>query len=132
MNSLKSFTPEELVFNKEDAHKILSFFFGNVQISANLLTNNDIGFAQGLLLEAVDASNKIGVVEAIWRSFNPNASSFASIAKMVIFFVKNSSTTWWRNKNIKNINDLKIYEMVRVTLARNFKSEWAIRIQVEE
>ena len=66
---LKHFQKDEIVISTEDARKILIFFFGNNVPPVEQLTDQDIAFAQALLLEAVDKSYAMGYVNAIFDVF---------------------------------------------------------------
>jgi hypothetical protein len=46
---------------------------------------------------------------------------------MLAKFMVKAPATWWKNKELYKMTDAKIYDNVRATLARNFKSDWAIR-----
>jgi len=68
---LLTFRKEDLFFNEEETRTILKFIFTPTDygIIDSLNINNHVkGFAQGLLIEAIDASYAIGFVEAIFRS----------------------------------------------------------------
>ena len=133
MFNLQRFGKEELVFDQQTAFRVLSWFFGESQLRENDITENDIAFAQALVVEAVDGSNAMGIVEGLMRSFLYRVpTSFSSIRNGVLSLVRRSSSIWWRNKNVKNLKDVVIYDSVRNTLVRNFRSEWESRVQTGE
>src|SRR5712691_265667 len=80
---LRHFSPSELVLSPEDTVAILRFFWPEMDLSRlGTVTGSDREFAQGLLLEAVDASCTMGIVESIYRRFYLKVpTSFGSILK---------------------------------------------------
>jgi len=75
---LRKFKNEELIFDNEESIIILKFIFKNKHSLIDGLEINDKirEFAQGLLLEAVDASYALGFVAALFGgTFNPGASA---------------------------------------------------------
>ena len=70
MVTLKEFSPGELLLDDNETKRILEFFFEN-QANAirDLKINNRIrSFAQGLLVEAIDASYAMGFIEALFKA----------------------------------------------------------------
>ena len=130
---LKKFSGDELIISKEDAQKIFYFFFGE-QIQGELI-NEDVGFAQGLIIEGIERSNEMGMIEDFMKKFFWKVpTSFGMVGSIVKFFIVKSASIWWKNKNIKSINadNLKIYDSIRNTLCLNFRSVWKIRMQTGE
>ena len=75
---LRKFKKEELIFNNDETVVILKFIFKkNHNLIDNLKINDSIReFAQGLLLEAVDASYALGFVHSLFGGvFNPGAGA---------------------------------------------------------
>ncbi len=126
MGHLKQFSSNELVINKGEAFEILNFFFGSFRISREQLTNEDRGFAQALMVEAVDASNSMGKIEGLFKS---SASPYCSITSLAKSIVRQSITSWWKNGKK---NEVVIYNSVKNTLTANFKSVWAYRVETGE
>jgi hypothetical protein len=62
---LRRFSADEIYISKHEAWSILKFFWPEKSLAESDLTDQDINFAQGLLLEAIDASYKMGT----WKSF---------------------------------------------------------------
>lgn len=69
MTNLRKFKKDELIFNEEEAERILQFFFGNIRIHKKQITQDDIAFAQALLAESIEASNKMSLAEALFKAF---------------------------------------------------------------
>lgn len=119
---LKQFTASELVLTKDQAVIVLKFIFksdDHKTIDAAASAADLRGFAQGLLVEAIDASYKIGFVEHIFRaSANPSKGALAIIKG----FAKKASKHWFRHATAQDLMNVKIYEMVVNKLAASFRS----------
>jgi hypothetical protein len=113
------------------AAKILSFFWPGQMILPSDLSESDISFAQALLVEAIDSSYNMGYVEHIFKSFFMKIpASFGSVRDMIKDFAKAALKHWFKHATAGDLNDPKIYESVRLTLARNFASVWKMRNQM--
>ena len=85
---LREFNDDELLFNAQDTTLILKFIFepkDHSKINTLDIDNHFRSFAQGLLLEAIDASYAIGFTEILVQS--------------LIWQRKNSKTKRWRQEN---------------------------------
>jgi hypothetical protein len=51
--TLKHFKRDEILIKPDEAQKLLVFFFGKSVPSTDSLTDDDVAFAQALLLEAM-------------------------------------------------------------------------------
>lgn len=68
---LQKFDVHELKFNEEETKEILLFIFSGTEKSLidNIVIDNRVrGFAQALLIEAVDASFKIGFIQSLGKA----------------------------------------------------------------
>jgi len=130
MANLKRFSPGEILLSAEDAFRTLNFFFPNTMgdVDANSLNPNQIAFAQALLVEGIDASYAMGFAESVFKSFfGKTPMSFVSVARLVGTFCGRAAKNWFSNETRRKPGKLpkvEIYEIVRTTIARNFKSEW--------
>jgi hypothetical protein len=123
---LKHFKGDEIKVSREDARKILVFFFGNNVPAAESLTDDDVSFAQALLLEAIDKSYAMGYVEAAFRSFYMKVPT--DIEEMIKDFVKQAAKNWFDHAAGKDLSNPKIYDSVRVMISNNFSTTWGIRM----
>lgn len=117
--TLRKFSPDELLFNEDETRQILKFFFKSQQQTIKQLTVNDTvrEFAQGLLVEAIDASNAMGYVQALFKSVaNPTAGA----KKVITKFAKKASKNWFKHAKPKDLLNVEIYETVRSRLEINF------------
>lgn len=119
---LRNFKKEELIFTEADARIILKFIFepaDHVIIESLTVTDEIIGFAQGLLLEAIDASYAVGYVAAIFRSTtNPTKGAI----EIIKGFGKKAAFHWFKHATAHDLQDVKIYEFVRLEIARRFRT----------
>ncbi len=119
---LLKFKKEELIFDEEETKIILRFIFKNRHSLIDSLVINDKirEFAQGLLLEAVDASYALGFVHSLFGAvFNPGLG-----AKKVLFkFAKKALKHWFKYATAKDLMNIKIYEVVRLALESGFTSK---------
>ncbi len=84
------------------------------------LTVNDTikGFAQGLLIEAIDASYAIGFIDAIFRSTtNPTKGAI----KILKSFGRKAASNWFKNASVNDLQNVKVYDFIRVYIANQFR-----------
>ncbi|HEY0429024.1 MAG TPA: hypothetical protein VGC76_14680 [Pyrinomonadaceae bacterium] len=167
--SLREFRPDEILLSQQQAVTVFRMFWSHTQVTANMLNSSSVAFAQGLLLEAIDASYRMGYVEAMFRSFylrvpyglgwnmpavfgaarghlQPGAvSNFinssapntpgvtptrmpdnGSIVGLVASFAFRASINWFRHATVTDLEHPHIYEAVRVQLANNFRTDFAL------
>lgn len=132
---LKRFSPSDLVLTPDETRDVLRFFWPETDFNQlGPLTDGDREFAQGLLVEAVDASCSMGVVEGIYRSFFMKVpTSFRSIVRAAIRVARKAvqDRLFGRCRSL-DPSQARIYESVRRSLARNFRTVWALRRQTGE
>lgn len=115
----KKFEKHELIFDADETAAILKFIFKSRHQTIDRLEINDRirEFAQGLLLEAVDASYALGFVEAIFRAtMNPGAGTRSILKK----FGKKALKHWFKHATAEDLSQIRIYEVVRAQLELNF------------
>jgi hypothetical protein len=124
--TLRQFSEAELLLSEDEARTVLKFIFKPTDhklITSLPMDNRLIGFAQGLLLEAIDASYSVGFIEAIFRSSsNPTKGAIAVIKK----FGKKATKHWFKHATATDLQDVKIYDFVRNRLAVGFRSQLAM------
>ncbi|TBU74351.1 hypothetical protein DNK06_19490 [Pseudomonas daroniae] len=119
--TLRTFSAEELLLGEEETRQVLKFFFKaeHTFIDGLTMSDNARGFAQGLLVEAIDASYAMGYVEAMFRSAaNPNQGP----VKVIKAFGKKAARHWFKHASSNDLMNVKVYESVVSTIARNFRS----------
>lgn len=116
---LRKFDKSELIFNKEETVVILKFIFKkqHSNIDSLNITDSVREFAQGLLLEAVDASYDFGFIDALFRAVtNPRTG----VKKVLTKFGKKSSKHWFKHTSSQDLMSIKIYDRVRQQLEWSF------------
>lgn len=119
--NLKRFAPEELIYNKSETVDILKFIFkAHARLIDQLEIDNPVReFAQGLLVEAVDASYALGYIELLWSNvLNPNAALRDTLSTLA----RKASDHWFKHATAKDLREIKIYDIVIDRLAENFVS----------
>jgi hypothetical protein len=129
---LRHFSPSEIVLTPDETRDVLRFFWPETDFDRlGPLTDRDREFAQALLLEAVDASCSMNVVENIYRSFFMKVpGSFAQIRKAAVKIARKAieDRLFGRCKNL-DLAKVRIYESIRRTIALKHRSSWEIRQQ---
>ncbi|MDB5373880.1 MAG: uncharacterized protein JWP04_2522, partial [Belnapia sp.] len=116
------------ILTREDAYAVIRFFWHDPGMLPDAFTEADVNFAQGLLVEAIDATCAMGYVEIIFDNFFMKVPrDLNNLLGMLKKVAKAAAKHWWKHATDKDLADPKIYETVRVSLARNFRSTWDIR-----
>jgi len=132
---LRKFQKNELLFDESETIIILKFIFkpSDHSLIESLPMNDQLrGFAQGLLLEAIDASYAVGFIHAIFESTtNPTQGA----RKIILTFGKKAAIHWFKHASVNDKQKVKIYGFVRDNLARSFKvvlANFIAKIHVKE
>ena len=117
---LKQFDEDELILDEHETIEILKFFFRNKHdMIEQMHVDNDLReFAQGLLVEAVDASYSFGFIEILFKSL---LSPRPNIRRILKKFGKKASKHWFKHATARDLTQIKIYDRVRERLALNFR-----------
>lgn len=76
------------------------------------------GFAQGLMVEAVDATYALGFVEIVWKTFyNPGAGMKQALSKLG----RKASRHWFKHARENDLLNAQVASAVRAQLERSFK-----------
>lgn len=105
---LKQFSHSELILSEEETKEVLKFIFkgfvGEGKIDNLRITDTVRGFAQGLLIEAIDASYALGFVEEI---FTASANPTAGAKKVLKSFGKKALKHWFKHATAENLMEVK-------------------------
>ncbi|NOX77102.1 MAG: hypothetical protein GXP17_10950 [Gammaproteobacteria bacterium] len=118
---LRQFSAEELLFNEEETRIVLKFIFKPTDhdlIDSLPMTDYLRGFAQGLLVEAIDASHAIGYVQGLFRSVKNPVKGALKILKT---FGKNASQNWFKYASVTDLQNAKVYNFVLDFIAQRFR-----------
>ena len=106
---LRTFQPTELIFDEEETKDILKFFFADDHSYIDDIGVDDRlkNLAQGLLVEAIDASFAMGFVEIIYDTFylKPPTSKMSKIFSKL---AKMAATHWFKHANATDLSNIKI------------------------
>jgi hypothetical protein len=130
---LRKFSENEIYISKHQAWTVLTFFWPASLFIEGDLTDQDINFAQGILLEAIDASYKMGYVHILFDTFYGKVpGSFTEIGKLTKSFAMKAVKHWFKHIGQKRLEDAEIYVAVRNVIAANFRSVIEVRRQTGE
>ena len=118
---LRNFSESDLIFDETETRDILKFFFRHLRPKIDAVTvNMELrNFAQGLLVEAVDATYALGYVKVIWQtSYNPGNGMIKALSKIG----RKAAKHWFKHATQTDLLKAKISDVVRDQLARNFAS----------
>lgn len=117
----------DVFISEQEGWEILVWFFGgNAGISPSTITYNDRSFAQALMFEAIAASKKISFIEGLWKKTIMPPKSISSLLKQI---AKLTAKALWEHLKPADLEDPKIYKMVKDQLTRNWRSAWQIRVE---
>lgn len=112
---------------------VLEWMFGRSGLKASDMTRTDRGYAEAFLVEMIQKSIDMSLLEALLRKGMKPGTSPKGV---IIAFVKGAGKTAIKFKDKddyeKFLKDPKIYQSVLATLSRNFKSKWHVRLQTGE
>ncbi|PPE68015.1 hypothetical protein C1704_00605 [Caldimonas caldifontis] len=112
----------DLLFDEIETRQILIFFWPQFsgRIQDLTVTNGVRRFAQQCLIAAIDASYAMGYIDALGRAVASRGSlDIRSLGrKLAGRFLKQ----WWRHATEKDLQDAKVYETVRRTVARSYRT----------
>ena len=131
--SLQHFRKDQLIISRAQAARLLRFFFPSQQLSENSLTDEDVAFAQALLIEAVDSSREMGYVQVLFeKAAYKVPTDFSFVKDLAKELCKRAVANWFRHATRRDLADPQIYESVLNTLRLNFKTAWTLRLQTGE
>ncbi len=129
---LQHFAPGEIVISNDQAQTVLNFFWPQKADTVSL-TDADVGFAQALLLEAIDDSYSMGYVQILYDQFFMRPlPSMEKVREAAKEFAKKAIKHWFKHATQKDLENPKIYESVRARMAAQYRSMWEIRLQTGE
>lgn len=136
---LKHFAPNELILTAAEACRVIMWFWPDVTAtSLGAVSDTDRSFAQALLLEAIDASADMKIVEDVYKAtYMKVFTDFEDVWEVVKTLAKKAYEDEWFTRakgkiTREKVEHLTIYDSVKKTLARNFRSEMKIRVATGE
>jgi len=117
--TLRNFSEHELIFDEAETKDILKFFFQHhrQRIDAATATTDLRNFAQGLLVEALDATYALGYVEIILTAFyNPGGG----MKKVLMKAGRKAARHWFKHAKERDLHNARIADAVRRQLSHAF------------
>jgi hypothetical protein len=120
---LPEFSDADLLFDESQTRRILQFFWPThvVDIIALSIDNDVRKLAQGLLVAAIDSSYAMGYVNILFDVVAHGRPGFSGLQAMGRKLAQKYVAHWWQHTRPKDLEDVKIYETVRSTLALHFR-----------
>lgn len=119
--TLRNFSDSELFFDEPETKEILEFFFPDrrQRIDATTLTSPLRNFAQGLLIEAIDASYSLGDSQMLLSSFyTPSSGMRQALTKAG----QKAGKHWFKHASDRDLHNAKVAESVRRQLSWAFST----------
>lgn len=127
---LRHISPADICLTRQQAWRVLVFFFGgNAGTVPGYLTDQDVEFAQALLMEAIAASSRLGWVEAI---FQDAMALQPDIREIIQDLAEHAFEEWQRSRVPRDIMSQPIYRVVHQRIVLNFRSIWRMRVETED
>jgi len=121
--SLRRFRKEELILSDDETRVALKFIFRHSEhelIDSLPMSDSLRGFAQGLLVKAIDYSYAVGYVESMFRSVaNPTAGGLKVLKK----FGRKAAINWFKYATVHDLQNVKVYDFLRDRLAIGFRTK---------
>lgn len=136
---LKHFLPHELIISAAEAGRVIQWFWPEVtpgQLGG--IGDTDRSFAQALLLEAIDSSADMKIVQDVYdATYMKVFTDFEDVWEVVKTLAKKAYEDGWFTRakgkiTREKVDNLTVYVAVKNTLARNFRSEIKIRVATGE
>jgi hypothetical protein len=121
--SVPDFAPTELCFDDEETRQILKFFWPDSSAAIDALPASEDArrLAQTAFVAAIDGSYAMGYIEALLTTIAKRNPDIRTLAKRLgRKFVRH----WWQNAKAKDLEDVRIYESVRVSIARSLRARF--------
>ncbi|EDM68163.1 MAG: hypothetical protein COA76_14900 [Moritella sp.] len=130
---IRTFKSHELLFSKDETVRILKFIFKPSEyeaIDSLEITVRVRNFAQGLLIEAIDASYAMGFVHALFKASANPTSGIVSLLKK---FGKDAASHWFKHVQASDLQNIKVYQHILDSIALKSKRFLHIMlVQVED
>jgi hypothetical protein len=127
--ALKHFAATDIQLSQFDGWTVLRFFWPSFSVSPANINDNDREFAQAMLIEAIDASKNMGIVEYLFASAIPPAGAFGTV---LINFAKAAPLTFFKFATHKDLMNPVIYNSIRNALALNFRTAKDMREMIPQ
>ncbi|MCM5679572.1 hypothetical protein M8A51_08505 [Schlegelella sp. S2-27] len=115
----------DLLFDETETRSILGFYWPQYAGKLGELEINDAVrlFAQQLLIVGVDSSYALGFMEQLMKMYLQPRSGFTGLKSMGMKLARRYLQHWWRHATQKDLENPRVAEAVRSTVARNFGTD---------
>lgn len=123
-----NFLDSELVYDDKETRQILKFFWParSADINNLKIDNGSRRLAQSALLAAIDGSYAMGFIQVLGETIVRTGSRIKPLAKKP---ARNFVRHWWKHTRQRDLEDVKIYDSVRNSIAQNLKSRFEFVVQ---
>lgn len=119
--SIPDINDADLVFSEAETRQILKFFWPHATGIDGMSIDNEVRrFGQAILIAAVEASYAMGFVKTLFQATVRPGSNIKSLVKKL---AKGFGKHWWKHTKQRDLQDAKIYESVRLTIALKLKHQ---------
>jgi hypothetical protein len=120
-------TPRRYVLTAQEAHRVLTFFFGkgNVRLPVAGLTWDDLEFAQAMLVEGIEATARLSLAMKIIEIFISDGNIKSILKKLIRMGFKG----WFKDAKGDDLKDPKIAKTVRNRIGGGCKVAWQNRLE---
>ena len=129
--TLRNFSEAELIFDEQETKAILRFFFQGMlnRIETLEVTTEIRNLAQGMLVEAVDATYAMGWIELTFKWVtHPSSEMKKALQKLA----RQALRYWFSHlKDNQSLLEAKIYDSIRADLGRAFGRVFGIMLEAK-
>lgn len=124
---------KNIKISQSDALQILEWLHGKSGLKSEDMTKEDMGMAQAIMVEMLDASFAVGFIEALFRSSAKLPSGPAAVLKAFLKGAGKNFVTYKDKDDLKKMMKKPvIYKMIYNTVKLKTKSLWGIRLSIGE
>jgi hypothetical protein len=126
--SVPDIADKDLRFNEAETREILRVFWpsGSARIDSMPMTDDARRLAQTALIAAIDGSNQMGYVEALFRTaYRPNPTVTGIIRALARQFVE----SWWQHTKPQDLKNAHLYQAVINAIAFSLRSQFEMVAQ---
>lgn len=119
--SVPDIADTDLIYNESDTRLILKFFWPEERgfIDSASIDNHARRLAQTALIAAIDGSYSQGFIDILMRSLARPSQGLKQLGKRL---AQRYSRHWWQHAEQADLEDVRIYDSVRDSVARALKS----------
>ena len=115
----------DLLFDESETRSILRFYWPQYAAELGELEITDAVrlFAQQLLIVGIDSSYALGFMEQLLKMYLQPRAGFAGLKSMGMKLARRYLQHWWKHAKQEDLENPRVAEAVRSTVARNFATD---------